>query len=119
METLQMSDEIIKVFEYLGGKFGIAIDWTNSNVMPYLQQLFEKFIKWEIATSIAWIVIAIIPIIIFLILGLTIGDYIWIYFVLVFIFGLVVIGIQTFDILAANYFPEKALYDYLNINGII
>lgn len=119
METLQMSDEIIKVFEYLGGKFGIAIDWTNSNVMPYLQQLFEKFIKWEIATSIAWIVIAIIPIIIFLILGLTIGDDIWICFVLAFTFGLVVIGIQTFDILAANYFPEKALYDYLNINGII
>lgn len=120
METLQMSDEIIKVFEYLGGKFGIAIDWTNSNVIPYLQQLFEKFIKWEIATSITWIVIVAIIAIIFVGLGLIVNDSdFWILPTIAIVIALVIISFQAFDIITANYFPEKALYDYLNMNGII
>ena len=47
-----MSSEIIKVLEYLGEKIGITIDWTSENMMPYVQQLCEKFIKWETGTSI-------------------------------------------------------------------
>ena len=33
-----MGDEIIKVINDLCGKFGIAIDWTSSNVIPYLEE---------------------------------------------------------------------------------
>ena len=55
---MTVSSEIIEVLDYLGEKFGIAIDWTSNNVLPYLQTLADKFIKWEISTSIVWIVIA-------------------------------------------------------------
>ena len=55
---MTVSSEIIEVLDYLGEKFGIAIDWTSNNVLPYLQTLVDKFIKWEISTSIVWIVIA-------------------------------------------------------------
>ena len=45
---MTVSSEIIEVLDYLGEKFGIAIDWTSNNVLPYLQTLADKFIKWEI-----------------------------------------------------------------------
>lgn len=47
-----MSEEIIKILDALADKFGIAIDWTSSNVLPYLQQLCTKYVRCEIATSI-------------------------------------------------------------------
>lgn len=35
---MTLSSEIINVLEFVGDKFGIAIDWTQANVMPYLQE---------------------------------------------------------------------------------
>lgn len=34
-----MSEDIIKVLDNLAQKFGIAIDWTSQNAMPYLEDL--------------------------------------------------------------------------------
>ena len=34
-----MSEEIIKVLDALAEKFGVAVDWTSANVIPYLEQL--------------------------------------------------------------------------------
>ena len=48
---MQISDEIIKVLEYLCTKIGLTIDWTSSNVLPYVEQLCGKFVKWEIGTN--------------------------------------------------------------------
>ena len=53
---MSFSQEIINVLNYLGQKFGIAIDWTSENVMPYLQELAARYIKYEIFTSIAWMI---------------------------------------------------------------
>jgi hypothetical protein len=44
-----MSEEIIKVLDNLAQKFGIAIDWTNQNIMPYLQELMGRYQKYIIA----------------------------------------------------------------------
>ena len=55
-----MSKEIIAVLDDLAKRFGVAIDWTSKNVTPYLTELFEKFITWEMATSIAWICLSVI-----------------------------------------------------------
>lgn len=62
-----MSEEIIKVLDNLGEKFGIAIDWTNQNVMPYLQNLMEKFITYRTATGISQIIIWTVLIIVLII----------------------------------------------------
>lgn len=59
-----MSEEIIKVLDNLAQKFGIAIDWTSQNIMPYLQDLMSRFIQYKNSISIIWIVIATILIII-------------------------------------------------------
>lgn len=40
-----MNNTIIEILNYLGEKFNIAIDWTSENVVPYIQELFNKFVQ--------------------------------------------------------------------------
>ena len=54
-----MSEEVIKILDALAEKFGLAIDWTSANVLPYLQQLCGKYVTYEIATSVVWMLIGI------------------------------------------------------------
>ena len=110
------SDEIIAVLEYLCQKFGITIDWTSENILPYLEQLCTKYIKWEISTSILWIVFAIVGCIVALIFSINVSDsgVFWTVLLLAFI----VIGVQAFDIVECNVFPEKALYEYIKTLNI-
>lgn len=54
----QISDEIIKVLDALCDKFGIAVDWSSENVLPYIETLMNKCVDYEIATSIYWIILA-------------------------------------------------------------
>ena len=122
---MTISSEIIEVLDYVGEKFGIAIDWTSNNVLPYLQTLVDKFIQWEISTSILWIAIAIF--VIAMIIGLMnlkgIREFnkevcdggLWIP-AGIFILGFfIVICVQIFDIVECNVFPEKVLYDFIKI----
>lgn len=59
-----MSNEIIKVLDELGKRFGIAIDWSNQNIMPYLQELGTRFITYKTATGILAIIVLSILIVI-------------------------------------------------------
>ena len=126
-----MSNEIIKILDDLGRRFGVAIDWSDKNSMPYLEKLNERFIQWEITTSIVCGVTGILLFVIGLvgviysikkinasdcydagyyavILGMT---------ATVFIMGCAVILTQCFDICRAVYLPEIAIYNY--IDGLI
>ena len=47
-----MSDEIIKLLNDLSSRFGVAIDWSSKNMTPYLQELFQKYTRYEIALNI-------------------------------------------------------------------
>lgn len=55
-----MSDEIIKVLDDLSQRFGIAVDWTSSNVLPYLQELTQKYVHYRLAMSVMELVIGIL-----------------------------------------------------------
>lgn len=57
-----MSEEIIKVLDELGKRFGLAIDWSNQNIIPYLQELMERFISFRNAQAITIILISLIVI---------------------------------------------------------
>lgn len=59
-----MSNEAIKVLDHICDKFGIAIDWSSSNIIPYLQDLMVRITKYVTYTSIFWLVISILTIII-------------------------------------------------------
>lgn len=47
-----MSDQIIKLLEYMGDKIGVAIDWTQENVMPYVEDLVKRFVTLNIVECI-------------------------------------------------------------------
>lgn len=127
-----MSDEVIKILDAFAKKFGCAIDWTSNNVLPYLQQLCGKYVTYEIATSVVWIIISI---------GLlfagkyiigkakycwreyeenTYSDYdvgtmlLGVAAGFVIIIGIIVILVQTFDIVTCITFPEKMIVKELS-----
>ena len=68
------SDDIIKIIDELCKKFGVAIDWTAQNIMPYLQEVFGRLIKYKLITNsigLATSIILIIAVIIMLIKTIT------------------------------------------------
>ena len=58
---MEISEQVIKVLDAVCDKFGIAIDWTNNNVMPYIEQLGNKIVAYDICMSIMWLVVGCIP----------------------------------------------------------
>ena len=59
---MEISEQVIKVLDAVCDKFGIAVDWTSNNVIPYIQQLGNKIITCDICNSIVWLVIgSVIP----------------------------------------------------------
>lgn len=129
-----MSDEIIKILDDLGERFGVAIDWSSKNVMPYLEDLASRFTSYEVLTSIMWIVIAVIVII-----GCSIGIHkvikyankkiekalyysVWsegkpfLVVILILLIGIAIIIIitQIIDIITCYTIPEKMILEYLN-----
>ena len=128
-----MSDEIIKVLDDLGDRFGLAIDWSSENVLPYLKDLMSRYVNYEVITSIMLIVIALL-IIIGSIIGIVAnkkhvekvlkedpygeldgGDSLLNLFFIVLIICMVVLVIcQTIDIVTCYTIPEKIIFEYLN-----
>lgn len=128
---MQISESIISVLNVLCEKFGIAVDWTNQNIIPYLTDLSSRICTYEIATSIIWILGIIV-----LVSGCTVYyKYSWkktinwdtyglsteqfhaiLSVVLLFFIGLggiIAIGIQVFDIAKAIWLPELIVVDYI------
>lgn len=62
-----MGNEVIKVLNHLGDQFGVAIDWSSANVMPYLNDLMSRMIKYGIYINIYHIIYAIFITAIFII----------------------------------------------------
>lgn len=57
---MNVSDQIIQVLDNLCEKFGLVIDWTSENVLPYLSTLCTKLVSYEIWMSIAWMAIMVV-----------------------------------------------------------
>ena len=113
-----MSSEIIKILDELCARFGIAIDWTSENVIPQLEIIAEKLVKYERAISIMWLVFGVLLIVFGVVL--IIADIKFECECLLCTLGCVMIAIgmvvaicQITDIIACNTFPEKVLMDYL------
>jgi hypothetical protein len=122
-----MSEEVIKILDDLAQRFGIAINWADKNVVPYLQELFDKFINWEIWTSVMYggigLIFMIIGIILAVIAGrihkknnVNAGDAAFDYLIctgIPFVIGATCIFTQLYDIIECLTFPEKTLFDYV------
>ena len=128
---MKISEEIINVLDYLCKKFGVVIDWTSEYVIPYIQDLCARYIRYEIFTSIAWMIaIPAITLIISIPLIIThkkakesgwdtyefvtiAAIALWIVFVTMAIASVAVVCTQVFDIIQCYTLPEKAILEYL------
>lgn len=128
---MNVSEQIINVINALCEKFGIAIDWTADNVLPYIETLCGKFIKWEIYTSIfymvLWVILAGIVWLISIPLSKKAKKSDWDEYDATSFFATIVIcvavmltivaicnlGKQSYDIIEAVTFPEKTIYEYV------
>ena len=59
-----MNNKVIEVLDYMGEKFGIAIDWTAENVMPQVTEFLNRYRTYAITKHTIWIVIGLIIVLI-------------------------------------------------------
>lgn len=118
---MSISTEVINIIEVLCQKFGIVIDWISETIMPQIEKLCKNFINYEIFSSIFWIGLALLCVIITLILFI-VAKCFWdvepeiitgLAFVISMVAFIIVVGVQGHDIVTAIYFPEKSIYDYI------
>lgn len=137
---MTVSEQIVQVLDALCEKFGIAIDWTSEHVIPYIGELCTKLVSWEIWTSVAWMVIMAVLVMIGAVIvkklhpifkkrieaqtwcqdDWTIGwVFIIIGLVLLCLVAGIVIMVQTMDIIKCVTFPEMFVFEYVQnvING--
>lgn len=123
-----MSEEIIKILDDLGRRFGILIDWSSENILLYLQDLISRFIKYDIAINISLIIFGIIFLIITIFaIRKIIKDKKEIQYYELLDEGMpqfliicisIIIMIYTFStgptkIIQDIYLPEKSIYEYI------
>lgn len=130
---MSVSGEIIKVLNALTEKLGIAVDWTADNIIPYFEKLCGKFVNYEIVTSIVWLLIGIVLLIVSMILWKHCKEYnkrsqdkekydwetrdgyefavifLGILTICFVIIGVIMICCQIFDIVTCLTFPEKMI----------
>lgn len=70
-----MDKQIINVLNELSDKFGLAIDWSSENVLPYLNDLANRYIRYEIISSVISIVVMLLCTIALTIFGLKFIPY--------------------------------------------
>lgn len=121
---MSFSSQFIEVLDALCAKFGIVIDWTSQNVIPYLTDLATRLVNYEIWTSVAWIVI--LGVVFIVIWKLTknarkddsydneincIGA--WVACGIIGIIFVTVTCVEIFDIIRALTIPEVVIYGFL------
>lgn len=52
-----MNKEILEALNQLTDKFGIAVDWSSQNALPYLRDLMGRLVRYEIITSLVWLIV--------------------------------------------------------------
>lgn len=110
-----------QTLQELAKQFGLTLDWSNENIIPYLQDLAQRVITYEFRQSVFWIVIGVISIligIIAVVLGAHSGIDGFTVFVAICLWfaGIWIIGAQINDIILCGTLPEKILLRYIQTN---
>ena len=112
-----------QILRELGEQFGLMIDWSNENFIPYLKELAQRVIQYETWQSRFWLVIGSLIIILGIILIilelkciLVLDGFLTFLGFIGIIVGIGIICVQIDDILLCKYLPEKILLRYAKQN---
>ena len=112
---MTISEQIIQVLDDLCRRFGVVIDWSKDTVVPYIEELMTKFITFEVKTSWFWIFFTLALTVIAWILAIVMnkigdGGFTCAIAMCVTVGMIVVAGVQIYDIITCEAFPEKILF---------
>lgn len=102
-------------------QFGLALNWGDKNVIPYLQDLAKRVITYEFRQSIFWLVLGTLFVVIGIIFFIGVyrekfADETIIIAIIAVIIGVIIIGYQINDIILCGTLPEKILLRYIQSN---
>ena len=58
------NNQIVELLKELANQMGIAVDWTSQNIRPYIIDIMGRLARYEIFTSVIWILFFVIVILI-------------------------------------------------------
>lgn len=123
------SNQLVELLKELANQMGIAVDWTSNNIRPYIIDIMGRLARYEIFTSVIWILFFVIVILVAVkLIRMSYKrfkdeeDYIWdeeLFFpiaigmsIVILFFSLCII-VQCYDIGEAIYTPELLLIEQL------
>ena len=116
MEAITFAKDLVDVLTYISEKLGVAVDWGNDNLVPYLQELGTKIVTYK--ESIAWLwvslgaVILLVALVSFIMTLSNKVDSLW-FSILCLVVGVAIIVINAYTIIGCKTFPEKVILDYI------
>lgn len=127
---MTVNETLIELLNKVCEKIGVFIDWTSQqaidNLMPYITQLFGRIVKFEIVTSVIWIIFSIIMCCVLCKLfsyskkrfeaSKYNKDGWWFLCTLVVLVGITMVIVfcaQVFDIVTAITFPELTVIEFI------
>ena len=118
MIDLETTQAFIKVIDYLSEKFGVAVDTTSKDLIPYLQTLGDKIVAYEKSISIMWIILGAVLVIFGLVVFFIGCAKNWDCMHWVMLIGCVGIGVwiiiaNMYTYIGCNTFEEKIILDYI------
>ena len=120
---MTFSEQFIQIMDAIADKLGIVIDWTSKNVIPYMENLLERFIKYETYTSIVWLVLGAIILLLCIIAliaafkeDVEIGELASLILSIPILVGIAMVTNQTMDIIEVNTIPEKTIIEFIDRN---
>lgn len=127
-----MNNEFTKALDAVCNKFGIAVDWSSKNVVPYVQELSTRVVHFKIASAIFFAMVGILMVasIILWVKWIKYCDkrykeerwsnwdcatYLSIAACIIcIVMGMCVSLYSVYDIVTYSVFPEKALIDFIS-----
>ena len=120
---MTFSKQFIEIMDALAEKVGIIIDWTSKNIVPYMENLVERFIKYETYTSLIWLILGAIILAICIIAliaafkdDIDTGGIASLILFIPILVGIAMVVNQTIDIVEVNNIPEKTIMEFIKYN---
>ena len=119
MIDIETTEAFLKVFDYLAEKFGIVVDTTNKNIIPYLQSLGDKIVAYEESIALMWIITGAV-LVVFSLIVFFIGcakDWECMHWFWLFLgvgAGVWIIMHNMYTYIGCNTFEEKIILDYID-----
>lgn len=120
---MTFSKQFIEIMDALAEKLGIIIDWTSKNIVPYMENLLERFIKYETYTSLVWLILGAIILAICIIAliaafkdDIDTGGIASLILFIPILVGIAMVVNQTIDIVEVNTIPEKTIMEFIKYN---